>query len=346
MAGVDLATFQFDPLLAWSVFFMNGDKTIYGRFGTSSPQAKRDRLDSNRNHTVAGLKAAMRQALAVHKSYADDPATWRPRLAGKTGAKPLWRFAEKTPAARKYGRLKRVKGQHVESCLHCHEVQRTAIDSYFMTNKPLPDRMLWMYPHPAVVGVTLSKLHSSRVTRVAPDSAASVAGLRVDDDIVSFRGQPLLSVADFQWVLHNAPDDGGTIPLQVKRGEEMVSLTLKLAPLWRRAGDFGWRYRVAGYAAWLWGGVTLVDAPGGVRVAGRSPHWFKRPNRSARRALQRGDLIVAVDGKSDWTRSTYLAYLMREKKLGSTVKVVVMRNGKRTPVAFRMPKTRPEVQGH
>ncbi len=37
MGGVDLNVYQFDPLLSWSLFFMNGDKTIYGRFGTASP---------------------------------------------------------------------------------------------------------------------------------------------------------------------------------------------------------------------------------------------------------------------------------------------------------------------
>ena len=37
MGGVDLSVFQFDPFLSWSVFLMNGDKTIYGRLGTASP---------------------------------------------------------------------------------------------------------------------------------------------------------------------------------------------------------------------------------------------------------------------------------------------------------------------
>jgi S1-C subfamily serine protease len=64
MGGVDLDVFQFDPLVSWTVFFMRADKTIYGRFGTASPQAKRSKADSNPNHTLAGLKAAMKKALA------------------------------------------------------------------------------------------------------------------------------------------------------------------------------------------------------------------------------------------------------------------------------------------
>jgi len=36
--GLDLELFQFDYDLTFSIFFMNGDKTIYGRYGTRSSQ--------------------------------------------------------------------------------------------------------------------------------------------------------------------------------------------------------------------------------------------------------------------------------------------------------------------
>jgi C-terminal processing protease CtpA/Prc len=206
--------------------------------------------------------------------------------------------------------------------------------------------MLWMYPHPEVLGLSLDRNQSARVVSVAPDSAAARAGLQTDDHIVSFAGQPLVSIADFQWVLHITPDEGGKVPITVLRNSGNVDLEMELAPLWRRKGDFGWRYRVAGYAAWLWGGVTLADQADGVLVASRSPGWFKNTNRDARRALNRGDVIVEVDGKTGHTRSTYLAYLMREKKPGSAVKLKVRRNGKTTRVVFRIPAKRPEVQGH
>ena len=172
MGGVDLSVFQFDPFLSWSVFFMNGDKTIYGRFGTASPQANRNKRDSNDNHTLAGMKAALEGALRVHDQYVADRETMGERLAQRTGPKPPWRYAEKTPAAKKHGRMKRMRGGK-GTCVHCHEVQRTAIDSYFMKKKPLPDRMLWMYPHPEVVGLSLGRDHSARVVSVAPDSAAA-----------------------------------------------------------------------------------------------------------------------------------------------------------------------------
>ena len=83
-----------------------------------------------------------------------------------------------------------------------------------------------------------------------------------------------------------------------------------------------------------------------MRVSNRAPGWFKRANREPKRKLQKGDLIVEVDGRTDMDRSALLAYLMRDKKLGSTVKLVVMRQGKRETISFRIPKKQPEVEAY
>ncbi len=345
MGGVDLETFQFDPFLSWSIFFMNGDKTIYGRFGRAHPQTKRNEKDSNPNHTEAGLKAAMGRALEIHGAYTKDPAAMSKALAGKTGPKPRWRYANKNPAARKYKRLKRIKSGE-KGCMHCHEVQRTLIDSYFMKRIRVTDKMLWMYPRPHVLGLTLNNRACATVTGVAGGSVASKAGVRAGDEIVSLHGQPLVSIADVQWVLHNFPDDGGAMAVEIKRGDKTQLLTMHLQPGWRLAEDWVWRYRVAGYSSWMWAGVSFEDSANGVRVLNRAPAWFKRANREPKRKLQKGDLIVSVDGRTDMDRSALLAYLMRDKKLGSTVKLVVMRNGKRESISFRIPKKQPEVEGY
>ena len=347
MGGVDLATFQFDPMLSWSVFFMNADKTIYGRFGRAHPKTKRNKKDSNPNHTAPGLQAAIEAALEMHKQYQADPDTVGKTLAGKTGPMPRWRFAEKTPAAKKYGRLERITEGH-NGCVHCHEVLRTAIDSHFMTKKAVPDRMLWLYPRPHVVGLTMDNTKRAHVTSVTPDSVAGRAGMQPGDDLLSFGGQPLLSIADIQWVLHTTPDRGGDLACQVKRDGKVRTVTLTLEDGWRRQEDFGWRYRMAGYAAWLWAGVSLHDHddPKGVRIGRRAPHWFKRENKDAKRALHPGDIVQVVDGMQGMDRSVFLAYLMRDKRLGSTVKLQVLRKGKTTKVSFRIPKQQPEVQGY
>ena len=359
MGGVDLDLFQFDPMLSWSVFFLNGDKTIYGRFGSAHTDAKRSKKDSNRNHTLAGLKAAMQGALSSHESYTKYPGRWKRRvaatLAGKQGTPWPWKHAEKTPAARKHKRHKRIKHSErdTKGCVHCHEIQRLMIDSYFMTGKPIPDAMLWMYPHPEWIGITLDRDHRARVTKVAPDSPAARAGLQVGDDITQLGGQRILSPADVTWVLHGLPAEGGRLAATVTRDGKAQGLAIALPKDWRRQyGDFAWRYRIAGYAMWLWAGATLADHAEGVRIQQHAPWWFKKDNKAARRVLKPRDVIVAVDGKAThdgthpWTRSTYLAWLMREVKPGGTVKVRVKRDGKAIDVRFNMPKPRPEVMGH
>ncbi len=343
MGGVDLSIFQFDPFLSWSLFFMNGDKTIYGRYGRAHPQTNRNKKDSNPNHTIEGLRAELTKALETHEGYEGDSETWAAALAGKTGPVPRWRYAEQTPAARKYGRL---MGEGEEGCVHCHEVQRVTIDSMFMEDLELPDKMLWVYPRVHVLGLTMDNRRCARVTAVEPESAAAKAGVKVGDDLLTLAGQPLGSIADMQWVLHNFPDDGGPLRVEVARPEGTSALTMELEPGWRRREDFGWRYRVAGYAAWLWAGVSFEDTPRGVRVANRSPNWFKKPNRDARRALEPGDVIVVVDGRKGLDRSELLAYLMREKRLDSTVELGVLRGGRRKAVSFRIPREQPEVMGH
>ena len=345
MGGVDLATFQFDPMLSWAIFFMNADKTIYGRYGRAHPQAKRSKSDSNPNPTIESLREATARALEFHKTYTADPKAAAPGFAGKTGPKPRWRFAEKTPAARKYGRLQRIqKDDH--NCVHCHEVLRTAIDSHFITGKRIPDDMLWLYPRPHVLGLTFSNRHATRITHVAPGSPAAQAGLHVGDELRTLRGQPLLSVADVQWVLHTFPAKGGELPCLVVRKTGTSAATMTLEKDWRRAEDFGWRYRMAGYAAWLWAGVSLQDHKAGIRVAQKAPHWFKRENKDAKRAFKIGDIITSVDGKTGMDRSAFLAYLMRDKRLGSKVRLEVLRGGEAQRVEFKIPRKQPEVQGY
>ena len=83
----------------------------------------------------------MSAALQLHRNYQRDPKRWGKALAGKTGAKPRWRFAEKTPAAKKYGRLKSNDFSE-RGCVHCHEVQRVMIDFFHLggSSAGTPDR--------------------------------------------------------------------------------------------------------------------------------------------------------------------------------------------------------------
>ena len=53
-----------------------------------------------------------------------------------------------------------------------------------------------------------------------------------------------------------------------------------------------------------------------------------------------------ADSGGGFDRSALLAYLMREKELGSTVDLEVLRDGRSQALSFKIPKKQPEVLGH
>ena len=76
--ALDLSLFQFDYDLSFSTLFLNGDGTVYGRYGSWRQQ--KDPQDK----TTAGYRRALEGALALHKGYPANKAS----LAAKQG-KPM-----------------------------------------------------------------------------------------------------------------------------------------------------------------------------------------------------------------------------------------------------------------
>src|SRR5258705_12179242 len=62
--ALDLSLFQFDTDLTFAAFFLNADRTVYGRFGTRSEQKRADK-----DITMDGFRAAMAGALELHRNY-------------------------------------------------------------------------------------------------------------------------------------------------------------------------------------------------------------------------------------------------------------------------------------
>ena len=61
--GLDLSLFQYDTDQSFAVFFLNADKTIYGRFGTRS-----HRTEWFGDVSLMGLAKALQGALDLHKN--------------------------------------------------------------------------------------------------------------------------------------------------------------------------------------------------------------------------------------------------------------------------------------
>jgi hypothetical protein len=60
--GIDLSLFQFDYDLTFAAFFINADKTIYGRFGTRT-----EFRNAAKDISIEGFKQALETALELHK---------------------------------------------------------------------------------------------------------------------------------------------------------------------------------------------------------------------------------------------------------------------------------------
>lgn len=350
--GMDLSLFQFDYDLTFAAFFLNADRTIYGRYGTRPGSRSPDKGVS-----ADGFIAALEGALALHADYPHNRAS----LAGKSGRKMLAQVPED------FGMLSGVRplfdlggagGQIANDCIHCHEVGSAQALEYRRRNLPVPERILFPFPMPDRVGMTLATDEAARVTRVSPDSPAARAGFEKGDRILRFAGQPILSIADVQWVLDNAGDPA-EIPAVVGRGAREVELTMKLARGWRRPERLSWRM--------LDGHLSLSPFPqlalGGLRVREltreeRRKHGIEdtamalvqdssrgrggRRGRRGRRGssvidLERDDIIIGFDGiKKRMTEADLLAYCLQRRKPGDFVPIAVLRDGKRADALLEL----------
>jgi hypothetical protein len=345
MWGADLSLFQFHGQLTWAVFFLNADRTIYGRFGSRAPSGTSGFRGNDRFVTLEGFKKAAEGALEIHAGYPANKAS----LAGKTGPAPLAKTPEQMAPAAKFP-IKRAEENQGKGCIHCHQVQ----DWEFLAAReagPIPDRLLWTYPMPDAVGLTLDPAERAAVTAVAPGSAAEKGGFQAGDRIVSLEGQPILSIADVQWVLHQAPEPG-QVKGEVDRTGKKAAVSLALAAGWRRTFSFadnlsiGWtsRQRVAGMRLEAVGAddrkkLGLGESVLALRIRDLSPDFVRDRNTSPKKiGLQKGDVIVEIDGgRQGMTESEFLAYLVQKKKPGDKAALTYLRGGQATKVTLDVP---------
>src|SRR5205085_7685000 len=102
-------------------------------------------------------------------------------------------------------------GNVVQSCIHCHQIGDAQRLNYRETTGKIPEQVLFPYPHPKAIGLILDPKECATVLRADPGSLAQKAGFQAGDKIKKLNGQPLLSFADVQWVLHHTPASGGSV---------------------------------------------------------------------------------------------------------------------------------------
>ncbi len=336
--ALDLTRFQFDYDLSFSTLIFNADGTLYGRYGSWTHQ-----VDPEARETV-GYRRALEAALALHRAYPNN----RDALRGKQGGPVPYRTPVEFPTlATKYGRELNWGGNVVQSCVHCHQVGEAFRAAYREKGEAVPLEHVYPMPAPQTIGLTLAPDHVARVSAVTPGSAAAEAGLRVGDEFVRLGGQPLISIADFAWVLHRAPD-AGVVPAIVQRGGKNVSVTLRLSEGWRATSDISRRVGTWSMRAMALGGMSLVDlddaarrarglSADGLALLARGVGQYGKHAAAKKAGFQKEDVIVSIDGiASRITEGELIGRLLQTRKAGESVAVVVLRGDERLELKLPM----------
>jgi hypothetical protein len=337
MNNADLTRFQHDFDQSFAIALMNPDGTLYGRFGTRS-----NRDDESKDISLQGLRLALLEALRMH----DDYEATRPALAGKQVRSARFKTPLEYPSlAGRYEPTLNYAGAVAKSCVHCHQIGEAERRYFRDLDRPIPDEVLFPYPNPTVLGLTMDPEQVATVARVERDSIGARAGFRPGDRIVALGGQPPLSIADLQWVLRHAPDRG-TLDAEVVRDAEPRprTLTLALDEGWRRRGDLSWRATTWDLRRMALGGMELEPVPAeqraklGVsedRMALRVKHvgLYGEHAVAMRAGVKVGDVVVAFDGRDDLASETEtIAHAVQAKRRGEKVAVRLLRDGRSVSV--------------
>ena len=335
---MDLTLFQFDYDLTFAAFFLNADRTIYGRFGSRS-----DDKEAEKDISLEGLRAALSTAVDLHRNYPANKAS----LAGKQPRPVQFRRPEEYPSlAGKYADTISYTGKVAQSCMHCHQVRDAERMWYRASAKPMPDPVVFPWPMPNLVGLNFDPGTKTTLRDVPSGSPAARAGFKPGDELLTLHGQPLLSVADVQWVLHGAasPD---SFRAEILRNGKRLNLTLNLPRNWRLKSDISWRPTSWELRRMTTGGLVLQDLSDPERqkrslttnAMALLVEYVGQYNEHAagkRAGFQKDDIILELDSRNErMSESELFRFLLQNKQKGERVSATVLRNG--TPHTLHLP---------
>ena len=326
MKGVDLSLFQFDYDLNWAAMFINADGVVYARYGTQSAKGP------DAYNSIAGLEATMKRVLKLHAAYPANKA----QLAGKRGAPKPYKTALEMPGLENKAAFRQTTQRN--NCIHCHNIHDAENHQLHLDGK-LTKEKLWRYPLPENIGLTIDAVDGQRINRVQPNSVADLAGLKAGQRITGIDGQPITSIADIQWVLHNRSNGVESIPFTITGSSR--AYRVRTAPGWKKT-DISWRGS-------LWAlhprirvyfppananqrrNLKLPAKQGALRV-----HWVNTESKEGRVAhkagLRTNDYVVGIAGKpfaKDMDHRKFNLYVKMNYKSGQKLPLDLIRGGRK-----------------
>jgi hypothetical protein len=339
--GMDLKLFQFDYDQSFAAFILNGDGTIYGRYGTRSHQT-----ESDEDVSLAGFVAALEEGLRIHAAYPGNQA----ELAGKQPqTAPQFSTPEQFPRlSKKYGAKLDYEGKVAASCIHCHQVGESLQAAFRDQGRPIPLEVLFPYPHPKIVGLIMDPTSRAKVARVERGSSAERAGLLAGDEILTLDGQSITSIADLQWVLHNVRDQP-SLPASIRRDGRTTQATLTLAPGWRTGGDISWRATSWALRRMTTGGMRMdeltparraernLDEDSMALVVSHVGEYGEHAH-AKKQGFKKGDIVTAVAGESKRMRESDWFAMLIDRPVGEEVPVRLLRGSQPLELSLVMQK--------
>ncbi len=336
--GLDLKRFQFDWDQSFHVVFMDQGGRILGRFGTRSQRPEDEDM------TARGFQAAMQAALGL--SSMQDKAALATAVQGKEVASASYSRPELMPTLLgTYNSTLSKSGNIARSCIHCHQIRDAERNAVRLSGKAFDPKSLYPYPLPDVIGMRLSPDHAAKVLSVEPDSPAAAIGLKPGDEIVRLQGQTLVSPADFQWILENTPERAELV-FEIHNGKgETLTKPMKLTPGWRAKSDLSWRPTSWNLRRIALGGMRLETLPeaekrsrglpeGSMALFAKHVGQFGEHAVAKKAGFVNGDVIVAVDGRTDLPTETSLFAYALDRPKGTVLKFTVMRQDRRMEMSF------------
>jgi len=317
MSDVDVALFEFDFDLTFSLFVLNHEKHLYLRYGARDDRSAESYLSEK------SLVRALEKGLTLHEDWKKGAATF-PRLP-----KPV--------PVKSYPRLREIieKGQ----CVHCHQVadsQSQALIALPEFNKKTDP---WPYPNPKTLGLIIDPDKGNALS--GTEGPAATVGLKSGDTVVGVDDRPVHTFADLQYALHKVSKNAKSVPIQVE-GKENRSVQLPLPEFWR-VTDINRRsigHRMTPFPG-FWG--KTLDAEHKKRL-GLKPDGFATEvtkfwtnTRGKKAGLQMGDVVYAINGtEMSPIALNVMIYIRTHFKQGDEIKVGYRHGSEERETSFKL----------
>ena len=330
MKGVDLSLFQFDHDLNWAGMFINADGVVYARYGTQSAEG------SDAYNSIEGLLNTMNRVLELHAAFPKNAA----ELKGKRGEPKPVSSALELPGLSNPAKYAQETTR--SNCIHCHNIHDAEHKHALDTGKFSID-MMYKFPLPDSLGLKINRKSGVLIEKVLPDSAASVAGLLANEEIVRMNGQRITSIADMQWVLHNSPLGDAQVEIETSRSGKH---TVALKSGWKKY-DFSWRGSMwnAPPRFQVWTPVLSNDAREKLNLpATDTPlevRWINKQGKGGQQAFNDGlrekDIIVAIAGQpARLNTKEFNMHIKLNYKVGDQLPLTILRNGERQELKINL----------